>query len=133
MRRGSLEPRLALVLPAGLEISALRVQFPKHPNRELFAAYGESNRAIREIFALIRERGLGSRLPVIGGTEDRCAYSRPGALPVNPARRNASAIASPLAGTELLARARVSAGRTRLSDPVGAVSARAMVGRTTGA
>ena len=54
-------------------------------------------------------------------------------LPVNPARRNASAIASPLASTESLGPARVSADRRRLSDPTGATSARAMVGRASGA
>jgi hypothetical protein len=60
-------------------------------------------------------------------------YCRPGVLPVNPARRNASAIASPLAGAELLRPARISAGRRRLSDLVGAISARAVVGRASGA
>lgn len=79
------------------------------------------------------ERGGNERGSPALRTEDRCAYRRPGALPVNPARRNASAIASPLAGTESLGPARVSAGRRRLSDPTGATSARAMVGRASGA
>jgi len=38
-------------------------------------------------------------------------YCRPGVLPVNRARRNASAIASPLAEAELLGPARLSAAR----------------------
>src|SRR5206468_12992863 len=66
-------------------------------------------------------------------TEGPLRYCRPGVLPVNPARRNASAIASPLAGTELLRPARVSAGRRRFSDSVGWISARAVVGRASGA
>jgi hypothetical protein len=56
-------------------------------------------------------------------------YCGLGVLPVNPARRNASAIASPLAGTELFRPARVSAGRRRFSDPVGAISVRVVLGR----
>jgi hypothetical protein len=59
-------------------------------------------------------------------------YCRPGVLPVKPARRNASAIASPLAGPELFRRARVSAGRKCLSGFVEPISARAVVGRASG-
>jgi pimeloyl-ACP methyl ester carboxylesterase len=60
-------------------------------------------------------------------------YCRPGVLSVNPARRNASAIASPLADPGLLEPARVSPGRRRFSDPAGAISARVVVGRASGA
>ena len=49
-------------------------------------------------------------------------YCRPGALGANPARRNASAIASPLVDP---------AGRSRFSDPVAAISGRAVVGRAS--
>jgi hypothetical protein len=71
--------------------------------------------------------------PPDAGPEGPLPYCRPGVFPFNPARRNASAIASPLAGTELLRPARVSAGRRRFSDSIGAISARAVVGRASGA
>lgn len=64
--------------------------------------------------------------------EGPLCYCRPGVLPVKPARRNASAIASPLAGPELFRPARVS-GRKRLSGFVAPISARAVVGRASGA
>ena len=44
--------------PEAASDQCLTGQFPAHPNREFFAALQELNRAIREIFALIRERGL---------------------------------------------------------------------------
>ena len=107
-------------------------QFPTHPNREFFAALQGIKSGDQGNFRPYQGRRPSARvLPVIGGTEDRCAYRRPGALPVNPARRNASATALPLAGAELFRPARASAGRGRLSDPVGAISARAMVGRAS--
>ena len=59
------------------------------------------------------------------GREGPLRYCRPGVLSVNPARRNASAIASPLAGAGLLRPACVSAGRRRF----GAISMGAGVGR----
>jgi hypothetical protein len=49
-------------------------------------------------------------------------YCRPGVLGASPARRNASAIASPLVDT---------ADRRRFSDPVAAISARAVAGRAS--
>jgi hypothetical protein len=67
-----------------------------------------------------------------GGARRPARYSCLGVLPANPARRNASAIASPLAGPELLRPARVSAGRRRFSDPVGLDSVRAAVGLVRG-
>jgi hypothetical protein len=71
----------------------------------------EFNRPIREIFALIRERGFRfTHCPQSGHEKDHCAYRRPGGLPVSPARRNASAIPPPLAGTRLLPPARVLPG-----------------------
>jgi hypothetical protein len=108
-------------------------QFPTHPNREFFAALQGIKSGDQGNFRPDQGKRPSARvLPVIG-TEDRCAYRRPGALPVSAARRNASAIASPLAGTELPRPTRVSAGRRRLSDPIGAMSARAIVGRASGA
>src|SRR5215813_10795790 len=102
-----------------------------HPNWEFFTALqgiksGDQGNSRPDQ----GKEAFGSRFARNRSTEHRCAYRRPGALPVNPARRNASAIASPLAGTELLGPART--GRGRLSDPVGAISARAMVGRASG-
>jgi hypothetical protein len=109
-------------------------QFPTRPNREFFDALQGIKSSDQGTFHRDQGIPLSSAIwPFAWVTEDRCAYRRPGALPVNPARRNASAIASPLAGTELLGPARVSAGRRRLSDPPGATSALAVVGRASGA
>jgi hypothetical protein len=72
-------------------------------------------------------------LTLTTGHKGPLRYCRPGILPANSACRNASAIASPLVGTEFLGRARVSVGRRRLSDPVGAISARTVVGLASGA
>src|SRR5215472_12932521 len=95
------------------------------PNREL-------NGGIRELFGRIREEALGSLFfREVQGKGPR-RYCRPGVLSVNPARRNASAIASPLTYAGLLEPARVSAGWRRFSDPAGAISARAVVGRASG-
>jgi hypothetical protein len=77
------------------------------------------------------KEAFGSRFEP--GHEVPLRYCVPGVLPVNSARRNASGIASPLAGTEFLGRARASAGRICLSDPVGAISARTVVGLASGA
>jgi hypothetical protein len=132
--------RRAVLIAVGMPISEHpphrtgRAAFP-HPaptNREFFAALQGIKSGDQGNFRPDQGKRPSARvLPVTGGTEDRCAYRRPGALPVNPARRNASAIASPLAGAELFRPARASAGRGRLSDPVGAISARAMVGRAS--
>src|SRR5271166_6420049 len=78
------------------------------------------------------------RLPQIPGAqasghEGPLRYCLPGGLPASLARRNASAIASPVAGAELLRPARVSAGRRGFSDSFGAISLRAVVGRASGA
>ena len=71
-------------------------------------------------------------IPAIGfRSEGRLRYCCLGVFPANPARRNASAIASPLAGTGLLRPARVSADRKRFSDSVGGISARAVDGRAS--
>ena len=90
-----------------------------------------------------RDRGAKSDLDLVDGgfagelerRVDRFAarlrYCRPGVFPANPARRNASAIASPLAGTGLLRPARVSADRRRFSDSLGGISARAVDGRAS--
>jgi len=71
-------------------------------------------------------------IPAIGfSPEGQLRYCCLGVFPANPARRNASAIASPLAGTGLLRPARVSADRKRFSDSVGGISARAVDGRAS--
>jgi phytoene dehydrogenase-like protein len=58
---------------------------------------------------------------------------RPGVLRANPARRNASAIASPLMAPGLPRPGRISAVRRRFSDPVAAISADVVAGRASGA
>jgi len=58
-------------------------------------------------------------------------YGRPGVLRADPARRNASAIASPLMDPGLLWPGRISAGRRRFSDPVARLSARAVAGHAS--
>jgi hypothetical protein len=71
-------------------------------------------------------------IPAIGfRLQGPLPYCCLGVFPANPARRNASAIASPLAGTGLLRPARVSADRKRFSDSVGGISARAVDGRAS--
>src|SRR5215471_1901220 len=73
-------------------------QFPTHRNREFIRPNRELNGGIRELFGRIREEALARvflpRSPRYKGPR---RYCRPGVLFVNPARRNASAIASPLA------------------------------------
>ena len=77
--------------------------------------------------------GEGERLtPNVVGAGTKARYCRPRVLPVNPARRKASAIASRLAGPELLRPAGVSVGRGRLSDPVVPISVVAVFGRASG-
>src|SRR5205823_11125939 len=61
----------------------------------------------------------------------RQGWPRLGALPLSPARRNASAIPPLLAGTRLLPPG-LSAGRSRFSDPDGAIAGRAAVARFGG-
>jgi hypothetical protein len=107
-------------------------QFPTHPNREFFAALQGIKSDDQGNFRPDQgKRPLARVLPGVGG-EGPLRYCRPGVLPVNPARRNASAIASPLARPGLLRPARVSPGRRRFADPVAAISARAVVGRASG-
>ena len=79
--------------------------FLVHTNR---IAYG-ANQAFREFSGRIRESDLW--LTFCRGRERPLRYWGRRVLPVNPARRNASAIASPLAGAELFRPADVSAGR----------------------
>ena len=82
------------------------------------------------LLALEPQKRLGDKC--VWARRGRC-YCRSGVLPANPTRRNASAIASPVAGTELLRSARVSVGRRRFSDPGGPNSVRAAVGLVVGA
>ena len=92
----------------------------RHPARP--RPSGELKPAIRKFRS---DQGKKHLAPVWARTrEARCAYCRPGVIPTNPARRNASAIASPPAGPGLLRSARVSARRRRFSDPDAAISAR---------
>src|SRR5262249_15807877 len=62
--------------------------------------------------------------------KDPLRYGRPGVLRADPARPNASPMASPVMDPGLLWPGRISAGRRRFSDSA-AVSARAVAGRTS--
>jgi hypothetical protein len=108
-------------------------QFPTHPTGS-FLLGRKLNRMIRKFFGCIREEVLGWRFaaaPKI--TKGPLRYCRPGIVSVNPARRNALAIASPLANPGLLDPAQLSPDRRRVYDSVGSISVLAVVRRASGA